>query len=122
MTLREELKQRIQDRGRGSISEVARAIGMSQASLSMMLSGKASLPLSRAEELLDYLGLELTIIPRQQDTPRLTAAGVPFTGDEETDWWLENQPDILERVAQHRQGQSELIPIADLAQKYGVEL
>ncbi len=51
----------------------------------------------------------------------LTAAGVPYTGDEETDWWLDNQPDILERVKRFEAGGTKLIPLKDIAAKYGVE-
>ena len=40
----------------------------------------------------------------------LTAAGVPYTGDPETDWWLDNQPDILERIRKLEAGESKLIP------------
>ncbi len=58
----------------------------------------------------------------QADVPqRLTAAGVPYTGDSETDWWLDNQPDILERVQRFEGGQTKLIPLKDIAAKYGVE-
>ncbi len=41
---------------------------------------------------------------------KLTAAGVPYTGDPETDWWLDNQPDILERIRKLEAGESKLIP------------
>ncbi len=51
----------------------------------------------------------------------LTAAGVPYTGDPETDWWLDNQPDILERVKRFEAGGTKLIPLKDIAAKYGVE-
>jgi hypothetical protein len=40
----------------------------------------------------------------------LTAAGVPYTGDPETDWWLDNQPDILERIHKLEAGEAKLIP------------
>lgn len=55
------------------------------------------------------------------DSQQLTAAGVPYTGDNETDWWLDNQPDILERVQRFEGGQTKLIPLKDIAAKYGVE-
>lgn len=42
---------------------------------------------------------------------RLTAAGVPYTGDEETDWWLDNCPDILERIRRYEAGEATLIPL-----------
>ncbi len=54
--------------------------------------------------------------------PRLTAAGVPYTGDEETDWWLDNQPDILERVRKLEAGEAKLIPIEDVAAELGLKL
>ncbi|WP_407543725.1 helix-turn-helix transcriptional regulator (plasmid) [Deinococcus radiomollis] len=52
----------------------------------------------------------------------LTAAGVPYTGDAETDAVLNDHPDILNRVARIEQGNSKLIPIGDIAAKYGVKL
>ena len=53
---------------------------------------------------------------------RLTAAGVPYTGDEETDWWLDNQPDILERVHELGAGETKLIPIENVAAELGLKL
>lgn len=58
---------------------------------------------------------------RPGSAEKLTAAGVPYTGDDETDWWLDNQPDILERVQRFEGGQTKLIPLKDIAAKYGVE-
>lgn len=52
----------------------------------------------------------------------LTAAGVPYTGDTETDAVLNAQPDILERIARLEQDSSKLIPLQEIAAKYGVEL
>lgn len=42
--------------------------------------------------------------------PTLTAAGIPATGDAETDAVLNDHPDILDRVAQLERGEGELIP------------
>lgn len=44
------------------------------------------------------------------NAPALTAAGVPPTGDAETDAVLNDHPDILDRVARLDRGEGELIP------------
>ncbi len=45
------------------------------------------------------------------DVPRrLTAAGVPYTGDTETDEVLDDVPDILERIRKLEAGEAKLIP------------
>lgn len=54
--------------------------------------------------------------------PVLTAAGVAHTGDAETDAVLNAHPDILERVARLEQDSSKLIPLQEIAAKYGVDL
>lgn len=58
----------------------------------------------------------------EEGPPKLTAAGVPYTGDEETDWWLDNQPDILERVRKLGAGAAKLIPIEDVAAELSLKL
>lgn len=40
----------------------------------------------------------------------LTAAGVPYTGDPETDAALNDHPDILERIRKLERGEAKLIP------------
>ena len=120
-TIAEAIKRELESNGL-SQGSVARALSVTPGAVWQSLNGKRKLVPDLTEKMLEHLGLELTITPRQDDTPRLTAAGVPFTGDEETDWWLENQPDILERVAQHREGENNLVPIADIAKRYGVKL
>jgi hypothetical protein len=69
----------------------------------------------------DLLEYDYQADMQADETKRLTAAGVPYTGDSETDWWLDNQPDILERVQRFEGGQTKLIPLKDIAAKYGVE-
>lgn len=54
--------------------------------------------------------------------PRLTAAGVPYTGDPETDWWLDHEPDVLERIRKLEAGDAKLIPIEDVAAELGLKL
>lgn len=46
----------------------------------------------------------------------LTNAGVPYTGDQETDEILNDIPDILERIHRHEEGADEgkLIPLEDI--------
>lgn len=51
-----------------------------------------------------------------------TKAGVPHTGDAETDAVLNDHPDILERVKRLESGKSKTIPIEKVAKKYGVKL
>lgn len=68
------------------------------------------------QDVLEYQGVEAA------SALRLTAAGVPYTGDEETDWWLDNQPDILERIKHLEAGEEKLIPIEDIAAELGLEL
>lgn len=41
---------------------------------------------------------------------RLTAAGVPYTGDYDTDAVLNEQPDILDRIRKLGAGETKLIP------------
>ena len=53
---------------------------------------------------------------------RLTAAGVPYTGDEETDWWLDNCPDVLERIKKYEAGEMKPIPLEDVAAELGIKL
>lgn len=54
--------------------------------------------------------------------PALTAAGIPATGDAETDAVLNDHPDILERIGRLERGESELIPLEEVAAKYGIKL
>jgi hypothetical protein len=51
-----------------------------------------------------------------------TKAGVPHTGDPETDAVLNEHSDILERVKRLESGKSKTIPIEKVAKKYGVKL
>ncbi|WMT56223.1 hypothetical protein [Truepera radiovictrix] len=57
----------------------------------------------------------------QSAPERLTAAGVPYTGDPETDAVLDEIPDILERVRRHEAGETKMISLKDIAAKYGVK-
>lgn len=52
----------------------------------------------------------------------LTAAGVPYTGDPETDAVLNDHPDILERIKRFEAGEAKLIPIEDVAAELGITL
>lgn len=54
------------------------------------------------------------------ETKRLTAAGVPYTGDSETDWWLDNQPDILERIRKHEAGETTTKPLREVMAELGL--
>lgn len=52
---------------------------------------------------------------------KLSAAGIPYTGDLETDEVLDAMPDILERIARLEVGKTKLVPLREIAAKYGVE-
>jgi hypothetical protein len=67
-------------------------------------------------------GLLMFLESDKSPNPKLTKAGVPYTGDEETDAVLNDHPDILERLKRLESGESKTIPIEDVAKKYGVKL
>jgi DNA-binding Xre family transcriptional regulator len=51
----------------------------------------------------------------------LTAAGVPYTGDAETDAVLNDYPDILERIAMLKTGKSKLLSWDQVKTDLGLE-
>lgn len=51
---------------------------------------------------------------------RLTAAGVPYTGDSETDEVLNDFPDILERIRKLEAGEVKLIPWEQIKAERGL--
>jgi hypothetical protein len=53
-------------------------------------------------------------------TERLTAAGVPYTGDEETDAILNEHPDILERIARIERGEEEFYTIDEMRERHNI--
>jgi hypothetical protein len=53
---------------------------------------------------------------------KLTAAGVPYTGDPDTDEVLDLFPDILERIKRLKSGEEKTYSIEELAAEYGIEL
>jgi hypothetical protein len=53
-------------------------------------------------------------------TERLTAAGVPYTGDEETDEILNAHPDILERIARIERGEEEFYTIDEMRERHNI--
>ncbi len=57
----------------------------------------------------------------EKQPPKLTAAGVPYTGDEETDWWLDNQPDILERIKRFENGETTSRPLREIMAELELE-
>ncbi len=50
----------------------------------------------------------------------LTAAGVPYTGDPETDAVLNDHPDILERIRKLEAGEAKLIPWEQIKAERGL--
>jgi hypothetical protein len=71
---------------------------------------------------MDDKALEGLLMFLEGKKPKLTKAGVPYTGDEETDAVLNDYPDILERLKRLESGESKPVPIEDIAKKYGVKL
>ncbi len=53
--------------------------------------------------------------------PNLTAAGVPRTGDPETDALLNDIPDVLERIKQLEAGGSQTRPLREVMAELGLE-
>lgn len=53
---------------------------------------------------------------------KLTAAGVPYTGDADTDEILNLFPDVLERVQRLRSGKEETFSIEEIAAEFGIDL
>jgi hypothetical protein len=52
----------------------------------------------------------------------LTAAGVPYTGDQETDEILNSHPDILERIARIERGEGRFFTFDELLKEHGITL
>lgn len=52
--------------------------------------------------------------------PRLTAAGVPYTGDPETDAVLDEVPDILERIKRFESGETPTRPLREVMSELGL--
>ena len=61
-------------------------------------------------ERLDTEALESLLTFIRHVPKRLSAAGVPYTGDPETDAVLDEHPDILERIRRLERGEETLIP------------
>jgi hypothetical protein len=53
---------------------------------------------------------------------RLTAAGVPYTGDADTDEVLDLFPDILERIKRLKSGEEKTYSIEEVAAELGIEI
>ena len=53
-------------------------------------------------------------------SPRLTAAGVPYTGDPETDAVLDEHPDILARIRRHEAGETTSRPLREIMAELGL--
>jgi len=63
----------------------------------------------------------LEYTPGEPGQQPLTAAGVPYTGDAETDAVLNDHPDILDRIAELERGEVKLIPLHEVIGKYGAD-
>lgn len=122
-TLETALKEQMRRQGLTS-AELARRLGVKPPHVSRVLSRQSGRIPESLADVLTELGLKLTVAPLEsgEGPPRLTAAGVPYTGDAETDAVLNDFPDILERVARLERGESRLIPIEEVAAKYGLKL
>ena len=64
-----KFKEALRSGGSGKHAAAARHLDIATSSLSMMLSGKAKLPLPRAIQLAEFLDLELTLQPRLSSSP-----------------------------------------------------
>jgi transcriptional regulator with XRE-family HTH domain len=122
-TLETALKEQMRRKGLTN-AELARRLGVKPPHVSRVLSRQSGRIPESLADVLTELGLKLTVAPLEpgEGPPRLTAAGVPYTGDAETDAVLNEFPDILERVARLERGESRLIPIEEIAAKYGLKL
>ena len=103
-------------------ARLAEELGTTPAILSRTLGSDLVRPDSHWPAVLKKLGLRLTLEPIGQDEQPLTAAGVPYTGDYETDAVLNDFPDILERVARFQSGKGKMIPIEEVAARLGLKL
>ncbi|WP_293914495.1 XRE family transcriptional regulator [Deinococcus sp.] len=122
-SLESALKEQMRRKGLTN-AELARRLGVKPPHVSRVLSRQSGRIPESLADVLTELGLKLTVAPLApgEASPRLTAAGVPYTGDAETDAVLNDFPDILERVARLERGESRLIPIEEIAAKYGLKL
>lgn len=57
----------------------------------------------------------------EDTSKRLTAAGVPYTGDRETDAVLDEHPDILERIRRHKAGETTSRPLREIMAELGLD-
>lgn len=74
-----------------------------------------------------YGAVDIRIMRRSGDVylatnEKLTAAGVPYTGDADTDEILDLFPDVLERVRRLRSGEEETFSIEEIAAEFGIDL
>ena len=102
-------------------ARLAEELGTTPATLSRTLGSDLVRPDSHWPAVLKKLGLKLTLEPINQDERPLTAAGVPYTGDAETDAVLNDFPDILERVRRLESGREELISVKEVAKRLGLK-
>jgi len=122
-SLENALKEQMRRRGITN-AELARRLGVKPPHISRVLSRQSGRIPESLTDVLAELGLKLTVTPLEpgEGPPRLTTAGVLYTGDSETDAVLNDFPNILERVARLERGESRLIPIEEVAAKYGLKL
>ena len=66
MTVREQIKQKLEERGL-SQRQVARALGMAPQYMSELLNMDSETVPERLVGVLDYLGLELAVVDRQEN-------------------------------------------------------
>ena len=62
----------------------------------------------------------LEYAPKEEAAPKLSAAGVPYTGDPETDAILDEHPDILERVRRFEAGETKTYPLREVMKELGL--
>ena len=117
--IRRAIKAQMQRLG-VSNADLARKLGVKPPHVSRVVSRQSARIPDSLLTLLAALDLELTVRPRAEGERPLTAAGIPYTGDPETDAVLNDHPDILERVAKLESGEGKLISLESLLQELGV--
>lgn len=91
--------------------------------------GYASAPEIATVSIASYGAVDIRIVRNKKNgdvylatNEKLTAAGVPYTGDADTDEILDLFPDILERTKRSEAGHTKTYSLEELAAEYGIEL
>ena len=88
----QEVRAEMRERGLTQL-ELAKRIAANNQYVNDILTGKRGTISKRWEDILDELGLELTV------TPKTSASGAPYSGDPETDELLDDVELMARRAA-----------------------